>query len=104
MPPTNVGMLFTPPLKDGKGVKAGVKEAARTLEGFYRRHVRLMSADLACRVARRLLKERGGSAVTVRLGWTPGDAAPLRVSRRTLRNRLRANVGGSLNKEFTNNY
>ena len=25
-------------------------------------------------------------------------------SRRTLRNRLRANVGGSLNKEFTNNY
>ena len=27
-------------------------------------------------MARRLLKERGGSAVTVRLGWTPGDAAP----------------------------
>ena len=27
MPPPNVGMLFTPPLKDGKGVKAGVKEA-----------------------------------------------------------------------------
>ena len=52
MPPPNVGMLFTPPLKDGKGVKAGVKEAARTLAGFYRRHVRLMSADLACRVAR----------------------------------------------------
>ena len=52
MPPPNVGMLFTPPLKDGKGVKEGVKEAARTLAGFYRRHVRLMSADLACRVAR----------------------------------------------------
>jgi len=33
-----------------------------------------------------------------------GDVAPLRVSRRTLRNRLRANVGGSLNKEFTKNY
>ena len=31
MPPPNEGMLFTPPLKDGKGVKAGVKEAARTL-------------------------------------------------------------------------
>ena len=56
MPPPNVGMLFTPPLKDGKGVKAGVKEAARTLAGFYRRHVRLMSADLACRVARRLVR------------------------------------------------
>ena len=26
-------------------------------------------------LARRLLKERGGSAVTVRLGWTPGDVA-----------------------------
>ena len=24
----------------------------------------------------KLLKERGGSAVTVRLGWTPGDATP----------------------------
>ena len=35
MPPPNVGMLFTPPLKDGKGVTVGVKEAARTLLGFY---------------------------------------------------------------------
>ena len=30
----------------------GVGEAVKTLWGFYRRHVRLMSADLACRVAR----------------------------------------------------
>ena len=52
MPPPNVGTLFTPPLKDGKGVKVGVKEAARTLVDFYGRHGRLMSADLACRVAR----------------------------------------------------
>ena len=52
MPPQNEGTLFTPPLKDGKGVKVGVKEAARTLVGFYGRHGRLMSADLACRVAR----------------------------------------------------
>ena len=52
MPPPNVGMLFTPPPKDGKGVTVGVKEAAKTLFGFYRMHVRLMSADLACRVAR----------------------------------------------------
>lgn len=52
MPPPNVGMLFTPPLKDGKGVTVGVKEAARTLLGFYRRHARLMSADLVCRVVR----------------------------------------------------
>lgn len=52
MPPPNVGMLFTPPLRGGKGVKVGAKEAARTLAGFYRRHVRLMAADLVCRVAR----------------------------------------------------
>ncbi len=52
MPPASVGTLFTPPPKDGNGVKVGIREAARTLVGFYRRHVRLMSADLACRVAR----------------------------------------------------
>ena len=52
MPPPNVGTLFTPPLKDGKGVKAGVKEAARTLLGLYRRYARLMSVDLLCRVVR----------------------------------------------------
>ncbi len=52
MPPASVGTLFTPPPKDGKGVKVGVGEAVKTLAGFYRRHVRLMSADLACRVAR----------------------------------------------------
>ena len=52
MPPPNVGMLFTPPLKDGKGVTVGVKEAARTLLGFYRRHARLMSVDILCRVVR----------------------------------------------------
>ena len=52
MPPPNVGMLFTPPLKDGKGVTVGVKEAARTLLGFYRSHARLMSVDLICRVVR----------------------------------------------------
>lgn len=52
MPPPNVGMLFTPPLKDGKGVTVGVKEAARTLLGFYRSHARLMSVDLLCRVVR----------------------------------------------------
>ena len=52
MPPPNVGMLFTPPLKDGKGVTVGVKEAARTLLGFYRRYAWLMSVDLLCRVVR----------------------------------------------------
>lgn len=52
MPPASVGTLFTPPPKDGNGVKVGIREAARTLVGFYRRHVRLMTADLACRVAR----------------------------------------------------
>lgn len=52
MPPPNVGMLFTPPSKDGRGVTVGVKEAARTLLGFYRRYARLMSVDLLCRVVR----------------------------------------------------
>lgn len=52
MPPASVGTLFTPPPKDGKGVKVGIREAVSTLVGFYRRHARLMSADLACRVAR----------------------------------------------------
>ena len=52
MPPASVGTLFTPPPKDGNGVKVGIREAVSTLVGFYRRHVRLMSADLACRVAR----------------------------------------------------
>ncbi len=52
MPPPNVGMLFTPPRKDGKGVTVEVKEAARTLFGFYLRHARLMSVDILCRVAR----------------------------------------------------
>lgn len=52
MPPPNVGMLFTPPSKDGRGVTVGVKEAARTLLGFYRRFARLMSVDLLCRVVR----------------------------------------------------
>ncbi len=52
MPPASVGTLFTPPPKDGKDVKVGVREAATTLAGFYRRHARLMSADLVCRVAR----------------------------------------------------
>jgi len=52
MPPPNVGMLFTPPLKGGKGVTVGVKEAVRTLLGFYRRYARLMSMDLFCRVVR----------------------------------------------------
>ena len=52
MPPPNVGMLFTPPLKDGKGVTVGVKEAARTLLGFYRSHARLMFVDILCRVVR----------------------------------------------------
>ena len=52
MPPPNVGMLFTPPPKDGRGVTVGVKEAARTVLGFYRRYARLMSVDLVCRVVR----------------------------------------------------
>ena len=38
--------------------------------------VDVAGAFRARELARRLLKERGGSAVTVRLGWTPGDAAP----------------------------
>ena len=38
--------------------------------------VDVAGAFRARKLARRLLKERGGSAVTVRLGWTPGDAAP----------------------------
>ncbi len=52
MPPPNVGMLFTPPLKDGKGVKVGVREAVKTLLGLYRRYAKLMSLDIVCRVAR----------------------------------------------------
>lgn len=52
MPPPNVGMLFTPPMKGGKGVTVGVKEAARTLLGFYHRYARLMSVDLLCRMVR----------------------------------------------------
>ena len=38
--------------------------------------VDMAGAFRARELARRLLKERGGNAVTVRLGWTPGDAAP----------------------------
>ena len=38
--------------------------------------VDVAGAFRARELAQRLLKEYGGSAVTVRLGWTPGDAAP----------------------------
>ncbi len=38
--------------------------------------VDVAGAFRARELARRLLKERGGSAVTVRIGWTPGDAMP----------------------------
>ncbi len=38
--------------------------------------VDVAGAFRARELALRLLKERGGDAVTVRLGWTPGDAAP----------------------------
>lgn len=38
--------------------------------------VDVAGAFRARELALRLLKKRGGSAVTVRLGWTPGDAAP----------------------------
>ena len=38
--------------------------------------VDVAGAFRARELARRLLKEHGGSAVTVHLGWTPGDAAP----------------------------
>ncbi len=38
--------------------------------------VDVAGAFRARELAIRLLKERGGSTVTVRLGWTPGDAAP----------------------------
>ena len=38
--------------------------------------VDVAGAFRARELARKLLKERGGSAVTVRLGWTPGDAVP----------------------------
>lgn len=38
--------------------------------------VDVAGAFRARKLALRLLKERGGSAVTVRLGWTPGDAVP----------------------------
>ena len=38
--------------------------------------VDVAGAFRARELALRLLKERGGSAVTVRLGWTPSDAAP----------------------------
>ena len=38
--------------------------------------VDVAGAFRARELALRLLKERGGNAVTVRLGWTPGDAAP----------------------------
>ncbi|MGN0833715.1 MAG: ABC transporter ATP-binding protein [Kiritimatiellia bacterium] len=52
MMPPGVGTLFTPPPQDGRGVTTGVREAARALCGFYRRHARLMGCDLVCRVAR----------------------------------------------------
>lgn len=39
--------------------------------------VDVAGAFRARELARRLLKEFGGSAVTVRLGWSPGDAAPV---------------------------
>ncbi len=52
MPPPNVAMLFTPPPKDGKGVKVGVREAVKTLLGLYRRYAKLMSVDILCRIAR----------------------------------------------------
>ncbi len=52
MTPPDVGALFKPPLKDGAGVKAGIRESVRVLCGFYRDHARLMAADLVCRVAR----------------------------------------------------
>jgi len=55
MPPS-VGMLFTPPSKDGRGVNAGVGEAVRTLLGLYRRYARLMAADIVCRVVRSALQ------------------------------------------------
>lgn len=38
--------------------------------------VDVAGAFRARELAVRLLKEQGGTAVTVRLGWTPGDAAP----------------------------
>ena len=38
--------------------------------------VDVAGAFRARELALRLLKDRGGRAVTVRLGWTPGDAAP----------------------------
>ena len=38
--------------------------------------VDVAGAFRARELALKLLKERGGNAVTVRLGWTPGDAAP----------------------------
>ena len=38
--------------------------------------VDVAGAFRARELALRLLKEHGGNAVTVRLGWTPGDAAP----------------------------
>ncbi len=38
--------------------------------------VDVAGAFRARELALRLLKERGGNAITVRLGWTPGDAAP----------------------------
>ena len=38
--------------------------------------VDVAGAFRARELALRLLKERGGNAVTVRLGWTPGDSAP----------------------------
>lgn len=52
MTPPDVGALFKPPLKDGAGVKAGIRESVKVLCGFYRDHVRLMAVDLVCRVAR----------------------------------------------------
>ena len=56
MMPASVGSLFTPPPKDGRGVKAGVGEAVRTMLGLYRKFARLMAADLVCRVARSALQ------------------------------------------------
>ena len=55
MPPS-VGLLFTPPSKDGRGVNAGVGEAVRTLLGLYHRYARLMTVDIVCRVVRSALQ------------------------------------------------
>lgn len=58
--------FYGPEIPIGGGAICGKDPHKVDVAGAFR------ARELACR----LLKERGGSSVTVRLGWSPGDASP----------------------------